>query len=171
MNFKIFALCLLGSLSMLLSFSGNRVVDSEGVTLEQIAGGALVEPGSGAVIYNGRLDTITNTGNDTIAIPATFLSPFQTSASIALRTLTGTRSAKLYIQEANNTIGSYTLLATSSPDWTTVDSVSLAATANYYKLNRLDTYGRRVRYIVDGQAGATQSLEYKVYFLAKKKVD
>lgn len=120
------------------------------------------EAPTGEKLQTFRKDTLTNTANDTLLVSGSFVLPYQTSLRLTLRTLSGTRAVTMRRDQSNT-------LLTGVGDWTNTDSLALAAGLTHY-LDNATTYGRRVRYRLDGNAAATQSIEYTAYFFAKPTV-
>lgn len=108
--------------------------------------------------YAWTADTITNTENDTLALPVNLLSDYQYNYTLVKTNLSGTTALKLYLQESNLTSG--------TTDWITVDS-SVTTTTTLGRIKNTDTYGVRHRLIVDGSG--TQSSKYWLYAKLKKQ--
>lgn len=102
-------------------------------------------------------DTLTNAENDTITLSSLLSSKWTHCVQLSTTSLSGTRSAKVYIQETNTRAGG---------DWITVDSTSAVSASVAVVRKTGETYGLRHRYIVD--ATGTQSTKYTLQAVYKK---
>lgn len=108
--------------------------------------------------YTFTADTITDTENDTLLLPADFVSPWSYTFSIVLDSLSGTDTLSFVIQESVSKSG--------NTDWVTVSTGAGSELTSPLRLTSALMYGRRTRLIIRG--AGTQSTAYAVTFLAKK---
>ena len=101
-------------------------------------------------------DTITNTENDTVEIPARLVSDWSGGWHVQATSLSGT------VQLANTVEES---LSYNGTDWVSVDTLNNSA-AGTKRAEQDRVYGFRQRLVIDGSG--TQSTRYTVYFVAKK---
>lgn len=101
-------------------------------------------------------DTITNTENDTIEIPARLVSDWSGGWHVQATSLSGT------VQLANTVEES---LSYNGTDWVSVDTLNNSA-AGTTRAEQDRVYGFRQRIRIVGSG--TQSTRYTVYFVAKK---
>lgn len=109
-----------------------------------------------AYLYSVAADTITNTENDTITIPAKFKTNYQINVSVVRTSLSGTHNVKLYLDESN--------LLTGTTDWRVIDSTSTTS-ATVATIRQSVLYGLRYRVRVSGTG--SQSSRYKLDFTGK----
>jgi len=102
-------------------------------------------------------DTLTNAENDTITLSSLLSSKWTHCIQLSTTSLSGTRSAKVYLQETNTRAGG---------DWITVDSTSATSASVAAVRKTGETYGLRHRYIID--ASGTQSTKYTFQAVYKK---
>ena len=157
MNKRIFYGMTIAIFAVLSSFAFAGVESTKSVEVDEngvVAEHAFVAPGDGSSYKAFTLDTLTNTANDTLSLPFTFASRFTYSVHVTLATISGTRALKVYLDEANALSG--------STGWVAVDSITSATAIHEYKMDGSEVYGRKHRIRVDGNAGATQSVSYRI---------
>jgi hypothetical protein len=101
-------------------------------------------------------DTITNTENDTIDIPARLVSDWSGGWHVQATSLSGTVALANTVEES---------LSYNGTDWVSVDTINHVA-AGTRRMEQDRVYGFRQRIVIDGSG--TQSTRYTVYFVAKK---
>lgn len=115
--------------------------------------------------YSWSLDTISNTANDTLTISDIQNSNWQYNFTAACTEISGTTDLIFILQESNETSGT---------NWYELERDTIGATgiSRLHGSSNSDgighVKGRRLRIIVDGDAGATQSTSYNADLTLKK---
>ncbi len=123
--------------------------------------GEIFAPTTKMYTHTFTRDSITDTENDTLLLPASDVQSLYTYAWYITRTnRTGTTVVSATLQESPVRTGG-------TSDWVTIGT-SAATTATNERLSGTDFLGRRQRLIVDGVSG-TQLTEYYVTAVLKLK--